>query len=270
MSRIESTFFDIGTMDTISRQDTLVHRMDPRLKVLATLLFIVCVVSFGKHEISALVPFLVYPLALTVLGDLPVAYLLRKLLVAAPFAVLIGIFNPLLDQEVLVRIGPLSLSGGWVSFFSILLRFTITVGAALILIATTGYHAVCMALEKMGAPRVFVVQLLFLYRYLFVLVDEASRMVRARSLRSFQGKGTGMSVFVSMAGHLLLRTMDRAQRIHLAMLCRGFDGTIRPFRPLKIRAWEVMVFLGWAGLFIGMRLYNVPRLLGTWVQGFVS
>ena len=269
MSSIESTFFDIGTMDAISRQDTFVHRMDPRIKVLTTLVFIVCVVSFGKHEISALVPFLVYPLFLVVLGDLPVAYLLRKVMLAAPFAVLIGIFNPLLDQEVLLQVGSVGISGGWVSFFSILLRFIMTVGAALILIATTGYHAVCMALERMGVPQVFVVQLLFLHRYLFVLVDEASRMVRARSLRSFQGKGSGIRVFGSMAGHLLLRTMDRAQRIHLAMLCRGFDGNIRPFHPLRIRGWEVLFLLGWSALFVFMRCTNVPRFVGTLIQGFV-
>jgi len=270
MSRIESTFYDIGTMDTISRQDTVVHRMDPRIKVLTTLVFIVCVVSFGKHDISALVPFLVYPLVLVILGDLPVAYLFRRLLLAAPFAVLIGMFNPLLDQEVILQIGPIGISGGWVSFFSILLRVTMTVGAALILIATTGYHAVCMALERMGVPQVFVVQLLFLYRYLFVLVDEASRMVRARSLRSFQGKGSSIRVFGSMAGHLLLRTMDRAQRIHLAMLCRGFEGTVRPFHPLRVRGWEVMFFFGWAALFVFMRLYNGPRFLGTLIQRFIS
>jgi cobalt/nickel transport system permease protein len=270
MPNIESTFFDIGTMDTISRQDTFIHRMDPRIKVLTTLVFIVCVVSFGKHDISALVPFLVYPLFLVVLGDLPVAYLLRKVILAAPFAILIGIFNPLLDQEVLLQVGPLGISGGWLSFFSILLRFTMTVGAALILIATTGYHAVCMALEKMGVPQVFVVQLLFLYRYLFVLVDEASRMVRARSLRSFGRKGLGIRVFGSMAGHLLLRTMDRAQRIHLAMLCRGFDGTIRPFHPLRVRGWEVLFLLGWSGFFVLMRFTNVPRFIGSLIQGFIS
>ncbi len=270
MPRIESTFFDIGTMDAISRQDTFVHRMDPRIKVLTTLAFIVCVVSFGKHDISALVPFLVYPLFLVVLGDVPVGYLFRKVMLAAPFAVLIGIFNPLLDREVLVQLGPFGISGGWVSFLSILLRFTMTVGAALILIATTGYHAVCMALERMGVPQVFVVQLLFLYRYLFVLVDEASRMVRARSLRSFQGKGAGIRVFGSMAGHLLLRTMDRAQRIHLAMLSRGFDGNIRPFHPLRIRAWEVMFLLGWSALFVLMRYTNVPRFVGRLLQEFVS
>jgi cobalt/nickel transport system permease protein len=151
-----------------------------------------------------------------------------------------------------------------------MLRFMMTVGAALILIATTGYNAVCMALEKMGVPQVFVVQLLFLYRYLFVLVDEASRMVRARSLRSFQGKGMGIRVFGSMAGHLLLRTLERAQRIHLAMLCRGFDGNLRSFRPLKVHGWEVMFFLGWSALFVFMRSYNVPQFLGRLIQGFIS
>jgi cobalt/nickel transport system permease protein len=270
MSRIESTYFDIGTMDAISRQDTFVHRMDPRIKVLTTMVFIVCVVSFGKHDISALLPFLVYPLALVIFGDLPLGYLMKKVMLAAPFAVLIGIFNPLLDQEVLFQLGSIGISGGWISFVSILLRFMMTVGAALILIATTGYHAVCMALEKMGVPQIFVVQLLFLYRYLFVLVDEASRMVRARALRSFQGKGLGVRVFGSMAGHLLLRTMDRAQRIHLAMLCRGFDGTIRPFHPLRIRLWEVGFLLGWSALFVFMRWTNVPQYLGGLIQGFSS
>jgi cobalt/nickel transport system permease protein len=243
--------------------------MDPRIKVLTTVVFIVCVVSFGKHDISALVPFLVYPLLLVVVGDLPIGYLMRKVTLAAPFAILLGIFNPLFDQEVFLQVGPLGISGGWVSFFSILLRFIMTVGAVLILIATTGYHAVCMALERMGVPQVFVVQLLFLYRYLFVLVDEASRMVRARSLRSFEGKGLGIRVVGSMAGHLLLRAMDRAQRIHLAMLCRGFDGEIRPLHSLRVRPWEVMYLLGWSALFVFMRSYNVAWFLGTWFQGFI-
>jgi cobalt/nickel transport system permease protein len=54
------------------------------------------------------------------------------------------------------------------------------------------------------------------------------------------------------------------------MLCRGFDGTIRPFHPLRVRVWEGVFFLGWSALFVFMRLCNVPRLLGTWIQGFVS
>jgi len=86
MPSIDSTFFDIGTMDAISRQDTFVHRMDPRIKVLTTLVFIVCVVSFGKHDISALIPFLVYPLFLVVLGDIIVANINVARLVLGPMS----------------------------------------------------------------------------------------------------------------------------------------------------------------------------------------
>ncbi|HAA02280.1 MAG TPA: cobalt ECF transporter T component CbiQ, partial [Syntrophobacteraceae bacterium] len=195
MATIESSFLDITYLDTLSYQDTPVHRLDPRVKVLATLLYIVCILSFNKYELSALIPFVIYLVVLVALGNLPMAYLLKKVMLAAPFAFFIGIFNPLLDRAVLMHLGPIEISGGWVSFASIMIRFVLTVSAALILIASTGFNAVCMALGKMGAPSSFAVQLLFLYRYIFVLTDEALRMVRARSLRSFGGKGLGLRVF---------------------------------------------------------------------------
>ncbi len=262
MAKIESAFFDIGTLDTLAYRDTAVHRLDPRAKVVTTLVFVFTVVSFGKYEISALLPFFMFPVVLVAVGGLPTGYLLKKLLIVAPFAFFIGVFNPLLDRQVLLQLGALEVSGGWVSFASILLRFTLTVGAALILIATTSFAGVCMALERLGAPRVFALQLLFLYRYLFVLVDEAVRMVRARALRSFQRRGMGMKVFGHLVGQLLLRTLDRAQRIHLAMLCRGFDGEIRLPRPARIGRREVVFTLGWSALFLLMRLVNLPQLFG--------
>jgi len=262
MAKIESAFFDIATLDTLAGRDTAVHRLDPRAKLVTTLVFVVTVASFDKYEISALLPFFLFPVAMIALADLPAGYLLKKLLLVSPFALFIGVLNPFLDRQTLVELGPLAISGGWVSFGSILLRFTLTVGAALILIATTSFPGVCMALEKLGTPRVFAVQLLLLYRNLFVLVDEGSRMVRARALRSFHGRGREMAVFGQMIGQLLLRTLERARRIHLAMLCRGFDGEIRLPRPLKIGRAEVLFTLGWSAAFILLRLYNLPRLVG--------
>ncbi len=260
--KLESTYADLGAMDEFAGGTTPVHRLDPRAKVLTCIVFIVCVVSFGRYEVSGLMPFFLYPFAMLALGHLPVKMIARKVLMVSPFALLIGIFNPLIDTETMLRVGSVDISGGWISFASILLRFLLTVGAALILIATTGFNSVCMALERMGVPRVFVMQLLFLYRYLFVLADEGSRMMRARSLRSFQGNGMGMRVFGSMAGSLLLRTLDRAQRIHLAMLCRGFDGTVRLLKRMRIGVREAAFVLGWSALFVGMRVIPLPRILG--------
>jgi len=269
MATIDRHFFDIGYMDTLSSQQTPVHQLDPRAKLLTTLLFIVIVVSFGKYEISALIPFFIYPVFLCAVGNVPPAYLLKKLVLVSPFAVLLGIFNPLLDRDIMIRLAGIEVSGGWVSFASILTRFILTVGVALTLIAVTGFNAVCMALEKLGAPKVFVVQLLFLHRYMFVLVDEAARIFRARALRSFGGEGTGIKSYGSLVGQLLLRTLDRAQRIYLAMSCRGFEGQIRIMRPLRFGPREIGFIFGWSAIFFLMRFYNLPVLIGRAMTGLM-
>jgi cobalt/nickel transport system permease protein len=67
---------------------------------------------------------------------------------------------------------------------------------------------------------------------------------------------------------LLLRTLDRAARIHLAMLCRGFDGELRQLRPARIGRQEIAFTFGWSALFIALRLYNLPQLLGRLLTEF--
>ncbi|MDW7711763.1 MAG: cobalt ECF transporter T component CbiQ [Deferrisomatales bacterium] len=267
MAPIDASFFDIGRLDRLARQDTPVHRLDPRVKLLTTLAFLVSVVSFGKYEVSALLPFFLYPIALGSAGRIPFGYVGKRLLAVAPFALLVGIFNPFLDRETLLHLGSFEVSGGWVSFLSIQLRFTLTVGTALILIATTSFQGLCGALQRLGTPQVLTVQLLFLYRYLFVLGEEALRLVRARALRSFGRRGTGMRVYGSLVGHLLLRTLDRAQRIHLAMRCRGFTGEIRGLGRLRLGLPEAAFAGGWCAAFVALRLVNVPHLLGSLVEG---
>lgn len=270
MTKLDTHLFDIGHLDTLAAGNSALHRMDPRAKLITTLVFIGTVLSYGKYDIAALMPFALYPLVLTAWGGLPGRYLIRKIILVSPFAIFVGIFNPLLDQTVISYLGPLPVTGGMVSFMSIMVRFVLTVSAALVLISLTGFHTVCMGLEKLGVPRPFVVQLLFLYRYIFVLMDEGGRMVRARALRSFNGKGRGLRIFSSMIGHLLLRTLDRAQRIHLAMCCRGFDGHIRMIHPMAFRTREAAFVLGWSALFITLRLNNIPQFLGKLITEFLA
>jgi len=270
MAGIESGLYQLGRIDQLAAQDTPIHRVDPRAKVVTTLVFLVCVVSFGKYEILQLLPFAFFPVVLASEGDLPFGYLGRRLLVAAPFAVVIGMFNPLLDRTVIVHIGGIAIAAGWISFISIILRFLLTTAAALVLIATTGMNGVCMAIERLGAPDVFAVQLLFLYRYIFVLADEALTMSRARSLRSFGRRGMGLKVYGQILGHLLLRTYARAERIYNAMLCRGFDGHVRIMRRLHFSGADLAFMLGWSAAFVVFRIYNIPLLLGLAVTRSVS
>jgi cobalt/nickel transport system permease protein len=180
-----------------------------------------------------------------------------------------GMFNPLLDRQTLLVIGNHAIAGGWLSYASILLRFALTVSATLVLVAGTGIHNLCRGLEGLGVPSVFTIQVLMLYRYLFVLADEGARMVQARALRSVGRHGMGLRVHGAMLGSLLLRTLDRARRIHMAMCCRGFEGHVRTMEASRLRAADVAFVVGWLGLFVLLRLFDLTGLLGELVTGGV-
>jgi len=269
MLAIEGTFFDFKQLDQLAQGETRMHRLDPRAKILVTICYLVCVVSFGPYQISAMLPFLAYPVILVAAGNLPAGYILRKILLVIPFALLIGIFNPVFDRQVILQLGPLNIWGGWVSCGSILIRAILTTSVAMILVALTGFPAICEALEKLGMPRVFAVQLLFLYRYIFVLADEGVRTARARQLRAVGMRGLDIRQFGSLAGHLLLRTWDRAERIHMAMLARGFSGEFHTARGQNHRfgPGEITFMGSWISFFILCRVYNAPQLLGRLFTG---
>jgi cobalt/nickel transport system permease protein len=269
MLAIDGSLLDFKRLDLLAMQESAVHRLDPRAKVLTTLIFIVCVVSFDRYELAAMLPFCLYPVVLLALADLPVGYIARKVLVVIPFAVMVGLFNPLFDRQVLLQLGPLDIWGGWLSCASIILRTVLAAGAAIVLVAVTGFPSICEALERLGMPRVFAVQLLFLYRYLFVLTDEGGRVARAWELRSCGQRGMGLRHFGPLLGHLLLRTWERAERIHMAMLARGFTGEVHARHRGRFGGRELAFFLGWTGLFVTLRLYNLPRGLGLLLTGRV-
>jgi len=258
----DKEYFNLGFLDTLSYKDTVIHRLDPRTKVIATFAFIVTVVSFPKYEIAGLIPFFLFPALIFSLGDIPVWFILKKVLVVSAFAVFIGIFNPLFDTRVMVSLFGIPVSGGWISFFSILLRFVLTMCSALLLISTTSFPRICHALRKLGIPVIFISQLLFLYRYIFVLIEETLKMVRARELRSFGKRGREIKVFINLTGTLFMRTIERAERIYHAMLSRGFSGTIHYVEKDRLRKADfVCLFL--TGIFLVLcRTYDLVNLIG--------
>jgi cobalt/nickel transport system permease protein len=128
------------------------------------LVFLICLVSFHKYQLSNLIPYFIFPVYLVSAGDIPGRHILKKILAVSPFAFMMAVFNPVFDTNVVGHIGIWSVTGGWISFCSIMLRFVLTVGTVFCLIACTGFHALCNAMGRLGMPRGLVVQLLFLYR----------------------------------------------------------------------------------------------------------
>lgn len=260
-------YIEVGRMEDLARIDSPVHRLDARIMVLTTAAFVVAVMSFPRYEVSAPLPFLLFPVVIMTIGNIPPGCILRKILIASPFALAVGVFNPLLDRHTVVTIGSHGISGGWMSFASIAIRFALTVSAALTLVACTGIHRITAGMVQMGLPRVFAVQLQFLYRYLFVISGDALRMMRAVEMRSVGRSAMRLHTYASLAGHLLLRSIDRAQRVYQAMVSRGYEGHVRVMRPTAIRPGDIWFLAGWTAFFVVARVWNIPVWLGGVAMG---
>jgi len=190
MSRLAAALQDLRALDALALRDTALARRDPRAKLAVTLCFIVTVLSFGRYQVAALLPLALFPAVLSAQAQVPGRVLRRTLWLASPFALMVGLANPWFDRTPMLALGGLELSAGWLSFGSIVLRVTLTVSATVVLLGSTGMHALCVGLSHLGVPRVFTAQLLFLQRYLHVLAEEALRMGTAHRLRAAPGRRT--------------------------------------------------------------------------------
>ena len=267
MLKLESNWLDLRTLDELALQKTFIHKLNACTKLGTTLAFVAIVTSFSKYEITGLIPLLFYPIALISLGNLPVQYLCKRLLIIAPFIIVIGLFNPLFDQVPVTTFGSLTITGGWLSFIGITLKLLLTITAALLLVATTGMISICSALFSLGAPKPIVVQLLFMYRYIHVLLEEFLTTLQAYQQSSFDDKGVHYKAWGSLLGQLLLRTIARAQQIYQAMLCRGYDGHVGISTTMVWTVQDKLFLFFWSLFFLCCRFINIPQALGKLLTG---
>jgi cobalt/nickel transport system permease protein len=264
---IEAALARLGELDALARRDSPAARLDPRAKVLATLAYVAAVASFGRHDLGRLSPLALYPLALAALGDVPLRPLLLRLALASPFALGIALFEPFLDRTPALSLGPFTITAGALAFATILAKYALSLGAALLLVATTGFDAVCVALRRLGVPRPVVAQLMLTYRYLFVLSEEAGRMVRSHALRAPDRARPSARVAGTLLGELLVRALVRAERIHAAMRCRGFDGRLPLRRGGGLGRRDALFGVATLLLLVLARATDLPALLGAALAG---
>lgn len=269
MSNIMSSLYNMRILDDLARKETFIHKLHPLVKLLTTFSYLTVVVSFEKYDIGGLLPLLLYPVIIFTLADLPVKPIFIRILLVSPFIIGIGILNPIFDHQRYL-LGGIEISRGWVTFLSLLIKSGLTVTAALLLIATTGMDRLAGALRMLKVPRIFVLQLLLTYRYISVLMEEVARTLRAYSMRAPGQKGVHRSAWGSLAGQLLLRTIDRAQRIYEAMCLRGFSGEYHTGNFKEIRVMDMAYLTGWVLFFVVERIYNIPVLLGSLITGVMK
>lgn len=221
-------------IDRFSYQDSPIHRIDPRAKVIAVVVYMLVLISLDKYTLPS--PwFVVFPAVLLMWGGIPIGFVVKHTLVVSPFIVCLVAFSPIFDKTLRPITDEIMIGGGWITAVSILIRFVLGMAALIALASTTRFPELLKGLEKLGVPRILVTQLRFLYRYLFLMIDQAMHLRQARAARD-AGCGPAGQRWQSAAalvGVLFTRTLEQAERVHLAMIARGYDGTVRLAKPLQ-------------------------------------
>ena len=254
MANLQHAINELYSTEQVSSSATAMHHVDPRAKITVTAVFLVCILSMPSYSLSGLIPFFIFPIIVSARANLSYGVLFRYSLVTLPFVVAVGLFNPIFDRREAIVAGNLSISYGWLSFGSIVIRGLLSVQVAALLIRTTGFYRLCRALEKMGLPAVFTTQLLLVFRYLFVLVSEFASMRDAYRSRSYGEGNASLKLWSRMVGALMLRTISRASRVYDAMISRGFDGHIRSQKGFSWTLSDTAFTCGWSGFLLFLRM----------------
>ena len=264
---MEKALRDLGSMDELAAQDSPVHHLNAGVKLLGTVIYIMTVVSFDKYDLSGLIPMVLMPVLLFQLSGIPVRTCFYKLRVVLPLVMAVGLFNPLFDRQILWRIGTVSVSGGFISMLTLMLKGVLCLMGSFLLAATTPFDSLCASLRAFHVPRLLVTLLLLTYRYVGVLTQELSIMTDAYLLRAPGQKGIHISAWGSFLGQLLLRSMDRAQELYSSMLLRGYVQEFDYARKDPLCTKDVVYLLLCIAFCLSFRLVNVAQLLGRMVTG---
>ncbi|MCJ7604613.1 MAG: cobalt ECF transporter T component CbiQ [Dehalococcoidales bacterium] len=254
-------------LDQYSDRHSPVHRLDPRTKFIAVFVFILGVAVTSPPAWWAYAVFFGLVAGLIAVSRVPVGYILKRSLVVIPFVLLIAVFVPFFkDGEIMAgfSIGSWDIAisrQGLETFGGILAKAWLSILALIMLTATTRVSDLLRGLERLRLPRIMVMILSFMYRYIFVLVDEVMRMKQARDSRNFGGRRLWqIRTIGTMTGTLFIRSYERGERIYLAMLARGYDGHARSINPLGFKTLDILFIAGFGAAVVAL---STVAILGT-------
>ena len=229
-------------IDEYSHLNSFIHRLDPRTKLLASLAFIVAVLLTPASNWRVFAIYFCIIAVMLVLSRLPPLYVLKRSLVIFPFVLLIAVFIPFFKEGQVagsynIWLWQISITyNGLLILANVVVKSWLCILALILLSSTTRLADLLKGLRHLGIPQVMILILSFMYRYIFVLVDEVMRLQQARDSRNFGGSRLHhLKTIGNMVGTLFIRSYERGERIYAAMLARGFDGQVRTLHKLSFR-----------------------------------
>ena len=221
---------------------SVVHSLPSHLKIIAVLFFVLVVVSTPITYWPAFVIFLTLVVSAAIAGKIAIPTLAKRALIEIPF-IFFAVLMPFFGTGERFELGPLNLyRDGLLAGLSIVAKGTLGVLSAVILSTTTTAREILRGLERLRLPTIMVQIASFMLRYVNVISDEMERMKIARESRGFDATGVKhWKVIATSAAALFIRSYERGERVHLAMLSRGFDGELphTEAKSVGTRAWLI-------------------------------
>ncbi len=236
-------------------------RVDPRVKLVTVIALVVIAVSTPPAAFVTTACYFSMLGLLLIWSRVSPHVVLARVVTVVPFVALIAIFLPFLPAHGVTvddgfGIGFLRVSAsGVLVFWNVVWKALFGVLALTLLTWTTPFEKLVVGLEQLRTPAVLVMLASFTYRYAFVLGDEIVRMRRARDSRGWEGRSLAQARTIGqMIGVFFLRSYERAERIHLAMLSRGYEGRPTAARIRPPRFVEVALGMSLIALFLVFRI----------------
>jgi cobalt/nickel transport system permease protein len=233
-----------------------IHRLDPRAKIVGLAGVTVVAVSTPLGAWPAWVACALALAAIAALARVGPRLVWSRVRVILPLVVLVAAFVPFVRGGPQVELGPLALSQAGVQTFA-LVTAKAAIGAigAVLLGATTGFPDLLHGLERLRIPRLLTVIASFMYRYVFVIADEARRMRAALAARAYRPRHLGQAAALGrMVTALFLRSYERGERVYLSMLARGYSGAMPRFAVLAFRRADTVFLVALAGTLVPLRV----------------
>jgi cobalt/nickel transport system permease protein len=234
-----------------------VHRLDPRAKILGLVSVTVVAVTTPLEHWPVLAVCAAVLAAVAAGARIRVHDLWRRARFVLPLVLLAGAFLPFVRHGgAEYALGPLTVyERGLEVFAAVAVKATIGTLSAVLLGATTTFPSVLRGLEAMRVPRLLVLTASFMYRYLFVIVEEAGRMRSALAARAYRPRtALHAGALGRMATAMFLRTYSRGERVYHAMLARGYDGGMPQLTPLVLRRADVLFVAGVLAALVPLRV----------------
>jgi len=213
-------------IDKYSHRDSVIHRLDPRVKLLLSFSFLILLVATSNIKLFGM--YLGLVTLLVSVSHVPLHFYFKKLLLVTPLAVLFSVFlviSYLVEQGLPFSIETITSNLPIYHRLALLVsKIYLSILVLSLMVASTRFNDLLWGMRKLRMPLIVTTLSKLVYTYIFLFIDELHRTLRAYKSRTPVRRVPRVKVYGSIAAAILVRSIDRSENIYKAMVSRGFDG----------------------------------------------